>query len=167
MGYYRDTGHSAIRSTDLVLGGGGLNRDITEAEVDHSQKSVLTIVPLQGVISLGFSPFAARWVVANLWGGFGLTYIENTTKADLGDDADQADVKPYLNSGWNREQVIGASLSFDISALSPRDAYSLRVYGIESIYLTPYFQTVATRKNKVGIYDRSMMGLMFTFETRR
>ena len=167
LGIYRDTGKSVRRTDDLEISSGGLGRDIRDDEIDPSQKSVLTLIPVQGVVSLGYTPFNSRFIVANVWSGIGFTYVENTTKAALSTDIDQSDVKPYINSGWNREKVTGASISFDLSGISAWDTYSLKVHGIEAIYITPYYQTVTTIKNKVGKYDRRMMGLMFTFETRR
>lgn len=167
IGYYRDTGHSAKRTEEQELQEGGLSRDLTDEDVDKTQKSRLALIPVQGVASIGISPFTRRWIVANFWGGIGFTYVENTTEADLGSDVSQSDIQPYLNSGWNRERVLGASLSIDLSWISARDAYSLKVHGIEAIYLTPFYQKVVTSKNKVGIYDRTMLGLMFTFESRQ
>ena len=167
FGYYSDEGKSAKRSSTLVLDGGELDRDLDDSEVDASQQSRLTMIPIDLVLNASISPFAGRWVAANVWAGWGFNFVENTTQAKLASDVDQSEVTPFVNSGWNKELVTGASLSFDITKLDSISSYSLKVYGVESIFITPFLQIVKTLENEVGTYDREMYGLMFTFETWR
>ena len=165
-GFYKDKGKSVSKSGTLDLGSSdSLNQDISDSDIDGSQKSLLTMIPLQAALNLSYSPFMSRFLIFNFWSGISYTFIENTTQANLDSSVDQSDVLPYVNSGFNQEQVSGASISFDVSRIDPRASYSLKVYGISGIFLTPFIQNVSTIKNKVGVYDRQIMGLMFSFET--
>ena len=146
LGAYKDSGHSATRFGGIVVGEDGLEQDLPDGAVDTSQTSQLSLLPIQGVVTLGYSPFASRWVVANVWTGVGLTYVENTTKANVGDNVDSGDIETYINSGWNNESVFGASISFDLTSLDAWDAYSMSVHGVDGIFITPFFQTVKTVK---------------------
>lgn len=161
-GVYKDTGNSALKSGSLDL---DANRDLEDGDVDSTQRSRLTIIPFQAAVNLSYSPFKSRIVVFNVWNGLSYTFIENTTQASLDSTIDQSDVTPYVNSGFNQEGVVGASISFDVSRIDPSAAYSLKVYGINGIFLTPFYQKVSTLVNKVGVYDRDIIGLMFSFET--
>ncbi|SME87747.1 hypothetical protein [Pseudobacteriovorax antillogorgiicola] len=160
-GLYQDSGKSA---GNIDVPDGGLEQDLSDSDVDATQKSQLTLIPLQTSLSLSYAPFSSRFLVASVWGGLSYTYVENTTQANLDSSVDQSEVVPFVNSGFNVEQVVGASLSFDVSKIDPRAAYSLKVYGISGIFLTPFFQTVTTVSNEVGVYDRTTLGVMFSFE---
>lgn len=155
-GLYRDSGKGAKSLASGELG---------DSDVDTSQKSILTLIPIQAAANISFSPFANRFMVFNVWSGLSFTYVENTLQANLDDEIDQADVKPYVNSGFNQESITGASISFDMSSLDVRSAYSMKVYGISGVFLTPYVQIVTTIDNKVGVYDRTLLGVMLSFET--
>ena len=164
-GLYQDSGKSALKNNNLDLDVNPNPGDLQEGDVDSSQKSRLTLIPFQTALNLSYSPFVSRLLIFNVWSGVSFTYVENSTQANIDSSIDQSDVVPYVNSGFNQEQVMGASISFDVSRLDPSAAYSLKVYGINGIFFTPFYQTVSTVKNSVGIYDRDVFGLMFSFET--
>ena len=161
-GYYRDSGKSA---KDLELSSGSYQGDLADNQIDSMQKSILTMIPLQASLNLTYAPFPARFLVLNGWVGMSYTFIENTTQANLDSAIDQSDIEPFVNSGFNQERVAGVSMSFDVSQIDPIASYSLKVYGISGIFLTPFVQNVVTVKGKVGKYDRQVMGVMFSFET--
>lgn len=167
FGYYSDTGKSARPLGANSIGENGLERDLSDDEIDNTQESNLRMIPIDFVLNASISPFSGRWIALNFWAGIGYNFIENSTKADLPDDVDQGNVTPFVNSGWNQETVSGFSFSIDVTKLDSISAYSLRVYGIESLFITPFVQMVTTTDDKLGTYDRDMYGLMFTFETWR
>ncbi|NRA67049.1 MAG: hypothetical protein HRU19_21350 [Pseudobacteriovorax sp.] len=161
IGMYQDKGKSA----EGVGFDGQLNADLDDSEVTSGQKSRLTLIPIQLISTISYTPFDRRWVIINFFAGLSQTYIENTLEPASSEGSDGSSVKPFVNSGWNQEVVTGASLSFDISAIDTSSSYSLRVYGIERMFLTPFLQIVTTAKDTVGTFDREMYGIMFTFET--
>lgn len=164
LGYYSDQGYAATGLADEQL---PLERDLADAEVARDQDSELTLIPAQLALVLSGSPFRQRWVVFQAWFGYQWLYVQNTMQAEDVASAGGEEVTPATNVGWNDEQVIGAAISFDLSWADQRSAYSMRVYGVSGIYLTPFVEITTTSKNRQGLYDRDVIGLMFTFETTR
>lgn len=166
IGFYRDSGKSVQYSDSIDLSNGQLERDLSDNEVDQTQKSVLTIIPTQMALSTSYRPLSSDSILISAWMGLGYSYIENTTIARVSSSLTDGEITPYLNSGFNTELVQGVSVALDVSWIDPRSSYTLRVYGVENIYFTPFFQNVKTLNNTVGTYDRQVIGMMFSFDMK-
>ncbi|MFW7377871.1 MAG: hypothetical protein ACOH5I_03565 [Oligoflexus sp.] len=161
ISYYTARGYAA---KDLNVADFPLEQDITDNQVDRTQESQLTLIPVQAAGTISFSPFRARWVVFQGWYGMQWVYVQNTMYSKASENQKGS---TYLNSGWNEEQVYGAAISFDLSWIDARSTYSMRVFGISGLYLTPFMEVQKSTSSEFGVYDRENYGLMFTFETLR
>lgn len=141
-----------------------LEQDLTDDQIDHSQVSRLTLIPVQAAAVISYSPLPSRWLILQGWYGRQWVYVQNTMAPK---DSEQEAGTTFLNNGWNEEQVYGAAISLDLSWIDHRSTYSMKVFGISGIYLTPFFEVHKAVKSRFGAYDRSNYGLMFTFESIR
>lgn len=162
LGYYHDSGHpvQGISSTEFPI-----ERDLTDDEIARSQSSDLSIIPMQLSFALNFNPWDSRFISLQAWHGKQFSYVQNSMGSSANSESDGS--TSFLNKGFNRETVSGAALSIKINALDHRAAQSLRVFGIRGIYITPFVEIIETEQAKMGIFDRQVAGVMFTFETTR
>lgn len=163
LGYYHDSGHpvQGVSSSDLPL-----ERDLTDDEIARSQSSDLSIIPMQISLALNFNPFESRFISLQAWHGKQFSYVQNSMGASLNAENAEGSTS-FLNKGFNRETVSGAAISIKINALDSRASHSLMVYGIKGIYVTPFIEITETEQAKMGVFDRRVAGIMFTFETTR
>lgn len=158
--YYQDKGNGAknLNPSDFPL-----KKDLTDEQVDKTQTSRLSLIPVQLSLVTSYSPFSKRWVIFQAWFGQQWTLVQNTLTPAVSDG--ESDVS-FINEGWNRESVFGAAISFDLSWADSRSTYSWNAYGISGLFLTPFIEVQqGASKGSLGVYDRKSLGLMFTLES--
>jgi hypothetical protein len=168
IAYYTDKGNPAqgINKNEFPL-----KRDLEESEIARDQRSTLSLIPMQASLALNFNPFSSRYIGLQAWYGIQMTYVQNAMggvdNSNNQEQSEEGDSETYLNSGFNQEMVVGLALPLKISQFDSNTAHSLKVYGIEGLYLTPFLEIVTTFKNKLGSFDRKVAGLMITVDTNR
>lgn len=163
LAYYSDKGNPArnVGTTNFPL-----ETDLTDDQVDTSQDSHLTLIPIETSLALSYSPWASRPIVVQGWYGLNWVFVENTMSPKT-DASSAGNSEVFLNQGWNREATYGLAMSFSLSWLDQKAAYSLEVFGITNMYVTPFFESVTGQQTSYGVFDRETFGVMFTFETDR
>lgn len=153
--------------------------DCDAIEVDRNEEAQLTLVPLQGLGIMQFTPFNKKWLVFDVWGGLGYTYFQETrlgtgsgsktagaptNGAKGNDEADSA----LTNKGSKREIVFGGSVNILLNKLDERSVASMNEsLALGAIYLAPFVEVARTVGEDPALFGRTTMGLVFVFESSR
>lgn len=146
-----------------------LDRDIPDSfETDPDQKVELTLIPVQALLELAYSPFpVSRRVVLRGYIGPEFLYVQEVLKANIPSTESIASGLQLVSKGWNRGIVTGAMLSFSISGIEARSDYALKSIGVDRTYISPFMEIVKTTDDKMGNYDRKSYGISLQFEGLR
>lgn len=172
FGYYTADGHASTVPKGQTAPNG------SQVAQDPNGETTLTLIPLGIGFSAEFTPFDKKWIVLDTWIGYESLYFQEvrtsseaaTSSPTTNTPTATADAKDeaLVNKGKRDEMVIGASVNILLNALDEQSALSSRgTLGIESVYMSPYFQIVNTLKEKGASFSRTEIGLGFTFETAR
>jgi hypothetical protein len=171
MGYYHDRGRAAKALTSAPVS------DLTEdqIEVDPIQKTTLTVIPLQALALLQFTPFSGRWFVIDGWAGLERTYFRETRVTESKDEktavvaaAASEPKKTLTNRGFRSSSVVGAAANIQLNWMDDRSAASMEsTLGLRYVYLSPFIEIVRSLEDKGVSFGRSSMGLAFTFESAK
>ena len=159
------------------------NCDEVEIELDKNEKTTLTVVPLQAMAVVQFTPFAKKWVVFDGWMGMNYTRYEETrigvdseaktttgTSGTSGSTPKSGAQSTLTNKGFRREVVVGGAANILLNAFDERSVSSMRsVLGLGAIYAAPYLE-IAKAQNlseNEPSFDRTTVGISFTFESAR
>lgn len=158
--YYRAEGHASR------VGAPGVG-NIPSSDMDKDSNLELVLIPVQAVALLQITPWKSSFITINGWAGHEQMYVQ---EARLGGDVSnggtgEATSSSYVNKGWNQGRVVGASLSIRMDFLEPTASRSLDILGFKSVLMTPYVEKVETTKTKIAKFDRTTMGIVFTFES--
>lgn len=162
FGYYSASGHPLT-----TLGGlkAPVKEDLPEdTATDPNQQLKISLIPAQVLLNLAYSPFQSRRVVLRGWFGYEFLHVEETLSANVPKGVSNSGVSRFTLSGWNQGVVTGGMLSISLSGVETRSDYALHSIGVEKIYLSPFFESVKTTKDKMGNYDRKMYGILIDFE---
>lgn len=165
LGYYNATGHpvTGLDRSQLPISG-----NLPEnTEVDSSQEMELTLLPVQLLGNVAFSPFGSRRLVVRAWFGPEWLYVQESVKPDLPSSVGVGATSGFVNKGWNQGTVMGAMLSISITGLEARSDYAMRSIGIDRTYISPFFEVIKTTNDKLGNFDRKDYGIAFNFESLR
>lgn len=166
VAYYSARGNpvKAIPGQSVPISG----RLPAETVIDKGQEIELTLIPVQVLAQLAFSPFASRRIVLRAWAGLEQLYVQESLKPKLPSDANlSSDAKTYVNRGWNSGTVYGAMISISLSGLEPRSDFALKSLGIDRTFISPFIEIVKTNDAKMGNFDRQAYGIAFNFESLR
>ena len=151
-GLYKESGFAADVADDSVV-------------QDGASETELTLVPLQGVLVARLTPFAGRWLLVNAWAGPEWLYVQEVRAPVQGGAATTGGGDSvYVNKGFNRGLVTGASISIRLDPLDESAVSSLSILGYRSIYITPFYEIITSTRN-VGQFSRTNTGILFTFES--
>lgn len=157
--YYRAQGHASRNGTP---GAGGVSSD----DLDKDSNLELVLIPVQAVALLQITPWKTSFFTINGWAGHEQMYVqESRLGGDVSQGNNDATSSTYVNKGWNQGRVVGASLSLRMDFLEPTASRSLEILGFRSVLITPYVEKVETTKTKIAKFDRTTMGIVFTFES--
>ena len=164
-------------------GGKPDNCDEVEIELDKNEKTTLTVVPLQAMAVIQFTPFTKKWVVFDGWMGMNYTRYEETrigvdseaktttgTSGSSGSASKSGAQSTLTNKGFRREVVVGGAANILLNSFDERSVSSMRsVLGLGAIYAAPYLE-IAKAQNLADnepSFDRTTVGISFTFESAR
>jgi hypothetical protein len=159
FGVYRDSGVAAVSSN---AGSGGR---LAEKDLDRGSQLELTLVPLRVPVSLVIAPIPPLdWFQISAEAGYERMYSQEVRQSKSYSSSDGSATR-YVSTGWNQAQYYGAAVHFKLDALDTRAVSSLQILGIESVYLTLFYNKFKTMDYKLLPLDRSMTGVEFTFES--
>jgi hypothetical protein len=166
FGYYHDRGHplTSIQGLEIPVKGNLPDSAVT----DPKQSIDLTLIPLQALLELAYSPFpVSRRIVFRGWLGPEFLFVQEALRPNLPDNTTPPEGSSLVSKGWNRGLVTGAMISVSISGIESRSDYALGSMGIDRIYISPFLEIVKTTSDKMGNYDRKIYGINITFEGLR
>ncbi len=157
--YYRAQGHASRSSNP---GAGGISSD----SIDKDSNLELVLIPIQALALLEITPWKTSFFTINGWAGHEQMYVQESRLAGASSSSNGASgSSSYVNRGWNQGRVVGASLSLRMDFLEPTASRSLEILGFRSVLITPYVEKSTTTKTKIAKFDRTTMGVVFTFES--
>ena len=122
-------------------------------------------IPLQfsGLIAV---PIYGDWIDLNLWFGLQALYVQERRFSEQA-DSDSDSAGPLVNAGFNNEAVYGAAINLNIDWLETGSRWGLNSMGLKSVCLSPFFESVVSQSGKMGPFDRTLLGAMFTFKSSK
>jgi hypothetical protein len=166
FGFYNDSGHPLTSLSNLET---PIKGDLPDsALVDPKQNLELTLIPVQALLELAYSPFpVSRRIVLRGWVGPEYLFVQEALKPNLPSGQSAPAGTSLVSKGWNMGIVTGAMLSFSLSGIESRSDYALKAIGVDRIYISPYVEIVKTTQDKMGNYDRNVYGINISFEGLR
>ncbi len=165
FGYYSAKGHPL---TSLNGQSTPVNGDLGDVQTDSRQSIELTLVPVDILFNLAFSPFpVSRRLVIQGWIGPEFTFVQETLKPNIPSSSTVPANSSLVSKGWDQGIVTGVMLSISINGLEARSDYALKSIGIDRTYIGPYYEIVKTTNDHMGNYDRKEYGLSFIFQGLR
>lgn len=155
MGYYNDTGRA-------------LKIENGQSVRDPDGKIKMTWVPLQAAVSMQMTPFTGKWLVLSGWAGLEYLYYEESREEGETagtDDSASGDQGLFLTKGWRSGQVLGAAASIRIDWADGQASGSMSVFNLRHMYLSPYMEVVRSASSEKLNFERTALGLLFTFES--
>ena len=166
-------------SGERVKGGSVNKQNPDSSSFEKTGKTSLTMIPMQALITMEFSPFQRKWLVIDGWFGAEYAYWQEvriekasptttTTKSAVFAAAAAAasDDGSLTNKGWAKATVLGFAANILLNPLDDRSTKSMEAtMGLGYVYLSPFMEVV-TGINSDGInWGRKVIGLGFTFES--
>lgn len=166
FGYYHDNGHPLTSLSNLDVPVKGNLPDT--AVIDPKQNIELTLIPVQALLELAYSPFpVSRRIVFRGWAGPEFLFVQEALKPNLPDNQTAPDGTSLVSKGWNQGMVTGAMVSISINGIESRSDYALKAIGVDRLYISPFVEIVKTTNDKMGNYDRKVYGINLSFEGLR
>lgn len=170
FGYFNASGHplkSLSSGTDRLET--PLKRDIPDNfATDPNQKVELTLIPVQTLLELAYSPFpVSRRIVLRGYIGPEFLYVQETLKPNIPSTASVPTGTQLVSKGWNRGLVTGAMISISLNGIEARSDFALKSIGVDRTYISPFYEIVKTTNDKFGNYDRKIYGISLQLEGLR
>jgi len=139
---------------------------------DLNAPTSLTFVPFQFAIIGQLSPLPWKWIVFDYWMGREFAYFQEVrnetsdlsamiTLAETEDEPDQ-----LTNKGYKNASIVGMSVNINLTGLDSGGVNSMRgPMGIGAVYLTGFMENVFDQSEGNVSFERSMVGIGFTFES--
>jgi len=159
---------------------GSVNRSNPDpAAFAKTGKTTLTVLPLQALLTMEFTPFERKWLVIDGWFGSEYAYWQEVRVDEAPDSkasinagglraatAATADEGSLTNKGWAPATVVGIAANILLNPLDDRGVKSMEsTMGLGYVYLTPFMEIVTSTKNEGVNWGRKVFGLGFTFES--
>ncbi|RZA24709.1 MAG: hypothetical protein EOP10_09105 [Proteobacteria bacterium] len=146
-----------------------LKRNIPDGcTTDENQKIELTLIPVQTLLELAYSPFpVSRRLVIRGYIGPEFLYVQEVLKPNVPSNQELPEGTQLVSSGWNQGLVTGIMLSISVSGYEARSDYALKSIGVDRTYISPFYEVVTTTNDKMGNYDRKSYGISLQFEGLR
>ena len=192
MAYYAAEGR-AVKSNKVKseIVEADFEGDAPTATKDDAGPTTLTLLPIQAVVAMQFTPFQRKWLVFEGYAGLEYLYWQETrtkpTAASksagassetntstnktawigLAAAVDKGSDDSYTNTGYKKGLVAGAALNILLNGLDERSVASMHgSMRLGYVYLTPFVEVVRPRDDGVS-FGRRIYGLGFTFESLR
>lgn len=170
FGYFSASGHPlrSLTANDVTLET-PLKRDIPDNfTTDPKQKVDLTLIPVQTLLELAYSPFpVSRRIVLRAYVGPEFLYVQETLKPNIPSTETVPAGTQLVSKGWNRGLVTGAMISISLNGIEARSDFALKSIGVDRTYISPFMEMVTTTNDKMGNYDRKIYGISLQFEGLR
>lgn len=154
--------------------------DLDNPDPDNFEKTgrtSLTVIPVQALLTMEFSPFKKKWIVIDGWFGAEYAYWQEVRVDD--EDTTSAAKSAFVlaasesssdgdltNRGWAPATVAGVAANILLNPLDDRSARSMEsTMGIGYVYLSPFAEVITSTSDKGVKWGRKVVGVGFTFET--